>query len=97
MLLLGVGGRALLAALSLRGPSRPPAPCPKLADEQKEQVLVELVASKPDAFCRELADDLFARAGARVCRQTIGTRLDALGVTRTRGPIFQLRGTLGGS
>src|SRR5688500_18678463 len=42
---------------------------PKLGDEQKKQVLAELVAEKPDAFCRELADDLHARTGVRVCRQ----------------------------
>lgn len=36
---------------------------PKLPDEQKKQTLGELVAAKPDAFCRELADDLFARTG----------------------------------
>jgi transposase len=57
---------------------------PKLADERKEQVLGELVAAKPDAFCRELADDLYARTGVRVCRQTLGRWLDALGLTRKK-------------
>jgi transposase len=57
---------------------------PKVADERKEQVLGELVAAKPDAFCRELADELFARTGVRVCRQTIGTWLDRLGLTRKK-------------
>ena len=45
---------------------------PKLSDGQKKQILSELVAAKPDAFCRELADDLHTRTGVRFCRQTIG-------------------------
>jgi transposase len=57
---------------------------PKLDDEQKKQVLTELVAQKPDAFCRELADDLHARTGVRVCRQTIGGWLAELGLTRKK-------------
>jgi transposase len=57
---------------------------PKLSDEQKQQVLAELVAAKPDAFCRELADDLHQRTGVRVCRQTIGTWLAKLGLTRKK-------------
>ena len=57
---------------------------PKLSDEQKQQVLAELVAQKPDAFCRELADDLHARTGVRVCRQTIGSWLGELGLTRKK-------------
>jgi transposase len=57
---------------------------PKLSDEQKKQVLSELVAQKPDAFCRELADDLHARTGVRVCRQTIGSWLADLGLTRKK-------------
>ena len=57
---------------------------PKLGDEQKKQVLSELAAQKPDAFCRELADDLYARTGVRVCRQTIGTWLVELGLTRKK-------------
>jgi transposase len=57
---------------------------PKLGDEQKKQVLAELVAQKPDAFCRELADDLHARTGVRVCRQTIGSWLARLGLTRKK-------------
>jgi transposase len=57
---------------------------PKLTDEQKQQVLTELVAAKPDAFCRELADDLHERTGVRVCRQTIGTWLSELGLTRKK-------------
>ena len=56
----------------------------KLGDEQKKQLLSELVAAKPDAFCRELADDLHARTGVRVCRQTIGSWLAELGLTRKK-------------
>ena len=57
---------------------------PKLGDEQKKQMLSELVAEKPDAFCRELADDLHARTGVRVCRQTIGAWLGELRLTRKK-------------
>jgi len=59
---------------------------PKLEEQQKKQVLSELVAQKPDAFCRELADDLHARTGVRVCRQTIGSWLCDLGLTRKKSP-----------
>ena len=57
---------------------------PKLSDEQKKKVLGELVAAKPDAFCRELADDLHAATGVRVCRQTVGAWLVELGFTRKK-------------
>jgi transposase len=57
---------------------------PELTDEQKRQILGELVARKPDAFCRELADDLHARTGVRVCRQTVGSWLAELGLTRKK-------------
>jgi transposase len=57
---------------------------PKLSDEQRKQVLLELVKQKPDAFCRELADDLHAATGVRVCRQTIGSWLAELGLTRKK-------------
>ena len=57
---------------------------PLLGDEQKKQIFSELVAAKPDAFCRELADDLHARTGVRVCRQTIGAWLAELGFTRKK-------------
>lgn len=57
---------------------------PKLTEEQKQQVLAELVADKPDAFCRELADELHGRTGVRVCRQTIGSWLSKLGLTRKK-------------
>ena len=57
---------------------------PKLTDEQKKQVLGELIAQKPDAFCRELADELEQRVGVRVCRQTIGTWLSELRLTRKK-------------
>lgn len=59
---------------------------PKLTDEQKQQVLAELVTAKPDAFCRELADELHERTGVRVCRQTIGSWLWKLGLTRKKSP-----------
>jgi transposase len=57
---------------------------PRLDEHQKKQVLEELVAQKPDAFCRELADALHARTGVRVCRQTIGSWLAELGFTRKK-------------
>ena len=57
---------------------------PRLSDAQKKQILGELVAQKPDAFCRELADDLHARTGVRVCRQTIGAWLAESGFTRKK-------------
>ena len=57
---------------------------PKLADGRTKRALLELVAAKPDAFCRELADDLWARTGVRVCRQTVGTWLERLGLTRKK-------------
>jgi transposase len=57
---------------------------PQLDEQQKKQVLAELVAQKPDAFCRELADDLHARTGVRVCRQTMGSWLAELGLTRKK-------------
>ena len=57
---------------------------PRLSDEQKQQALAELLAARPDAFCRELADDLQQRTGVRVCRQTIGSWLADLGLTRKK-------------
>jgi transposase len=57
---------------------------PRFSDEEKKRVLGELITQKPDAFCRELADDLHARTGVRVCRQTIGTWLAELGFTRKK-------------
>ncbi len=57
---------------------------PKLNDEQKKRLLGELVKHKPDAFCRELADELHAGTGVRVCRQTIGAWLSQLGLTRKK-------------
>lgn len=57
---------------------------PRLDEQLKKQVLTELVAQKPDAFCHELADDLYARTSVRVCRQTIGNWLAELGLTRKK-------------
>src|SRR5436190_20105741 len=57
---------------------------PRLDEQQKKQVLAQLIAHKPDAFCHELADGLHARTGVRVCRQTIGSWLAELGFTRKK-------------
>lgn len=57
---------------------------PKLDEDSRKRVLGELVAQKPDAFCRELADELNARTGVRVCRQTVGAWLAQLGLTRKK-------------
>ena len=57
---------------------------PKLNDQQKKQILGELITQNPDAFCHELADQLHTRTGVRVCRQTIGKWLDELGLTRKK-------------
>ena len=57
---------------------------PKLDEQKKKQVLAELMAQKPDAFCRELADELETRTGVRVCRQTVGSWLAELGFTRKK-------------
>jgi transposase len=57
---------------------------PLLDEQQKRQVLRELVERRPDAFCRELADEVEARVGVRVCRQTIGRWLEELGLTRKK-------------
>jgi transposase len=57
---------------------------PELSEAQKKQVLGELLAQKPDAFCREIANQLEQRTGVRVCRQTIGTWLAELGLTRKK-------------
>lgn len=59
---------------------------PKLADEQKKKILGERIARKPDAFCRELADELEQRVGVGACRQTIGRWLGELGFTRKKSP-----------
>jgi transposase len=56
----------------------------KLDDERKTQVLGELVTQKPDAFCREIAEELSQRLGVRVCRQTVGRWLGELGLTRKK-------------
>jgi transposase len=57
---------------------------PKLDDEHKKQVFSELVAQKPDAFCREIAEELAQRLGVVVCRQTVGRWLRELGLTRKK-------------
>jgi transposase len=57
---------------------------PRLDEQRKQQVLAELIGQRPDAFCREVADEVEARCGVRVCRQTIGRWLDELGLTRKK-------------
>lgn len=57
---------------------------PLLNEQEKKKVLLEVVGQRPDAFLRELVDEVEARAGVRVCRQTIGRWLSELGVTRKK-------------
>ena len=57
---------------------------PQLDEQRKKQVLAELMAQRPDAFCREVADELHVRLGVRVCRQTVGRWLGQLGFTRKK-------------
>jgi transposase len=51
---------------------------------ERDRVLRALVAERPDAFARELAEDFHARTGVRVCRQTVGRWLAGLGLTRKK-------------
>ena len=53
-------------------------------DEAGQQTLLTLARARPDAFCRELADDLCASTGVRLSRQRIGRWLDRLGLTRKK-------------
>jgi transposase len=57
---------------------------PLLSDAQKQQVLLQIVAERPDRFLRELVEEVERRAGVHVCRQTIGRWLSDLGVTRKK-------------
>jgi transposase len=57
---------------------------PLLSDEQKQQVLLQVVRERPDLFLRELGQEVERRVGVRVCRQTIGRWLSDLGVTRKK-------------
>ena len=56
---------------------------PTLTDEQERQVKA-LVEERPDAFLRELAEEVEGRLGVKVCRQTVGRWLRGLGVTRKK-------------
>ena len=56
---------------------------PTLSGEQLEQVR-RIVEERPDAFLRELADEIGRRLGVRACRQTVGRWLRDLGVTRKK-------------
>ena len=56
---------------------------PTLSDEQEGQVKA-LVGERPDAFLRELAEEIEGRLGVKVCRQTVGRWLRGLGLTRKK-------------
>jgi transposase len=57
---------------------------PRLNEQHKKQVLLELIGQRPDAFIDELREDLSQRTGVSVCRQTLGRWLRQLGVTRKK-------------
>ena len=57
---------------------------PTLSDEQKQQVLLQVVRERPDLFLREVAGELEQRLQVKVCRQTVGRWLSGLGVTRKK-------------
>ena len=56
---------------------------PTLTDEQLQQVR-RIAEARPDAFLRELAEEVDARLGVRACRQTVGRWLRDLGITRKK-------------
>jgi transposase len=56
---------------------------PTLNEEQLGQVR-RIVEARPDAFLRELADEIDAQLGVRACRQTVGRWLSDLGITRKK-------------
>lgn len=56
---------------------------PTLTDEQMRLVR-QIVDERPDLFLRELAEEVEARLGVAVCRQTVGRWLRGLGVTRKK-------------
>jgi transposase len=56
---------------------------PLLSEEQKQQVL-QIVQERPDRFLREVVEQVEQRLGVRVCRQTVGRWLRALGLTRKK-------------
>ena len=53
-------------------------------DEAGRQQLLTLARARPDAFCRELADELHAATGVRLSRQRIGHWLTTFGLTRKK-------------
>ena|SRR5438270_1622916 len=57
---------------------------PLLSDEQKQQVLLQIVQERPDLFLREVVQEVQRRLGIQVCRQTIGRWLRDLGLTRKK-------------
>lgn len=57
---------------------------PVIEQGRRNEVLRELLAERPDAYARELAEDFGARTGVSVCRQTIGRWLAGLGLTRKK-------------
>lgn len=58
-------------------------PHPRL-DETGQKTLLALAHARPDAYCRELADDLHAATGVRLSRQRVGVWLSRLGLTRKK-------------
>jgi transposase len=64
-------------------------------DEVGQQTLLTLARARPDAFCRELADDLHAATGVRLSRQRIGRLLTVLGLTRKKVASRQRAGASG--
>jgi transposase len=57
---------------------------PLLTAEQKQQVLLQIVQERPDLFLHEIVEHVQRHLSVRVCRQTIGRWLTALGVTRKK-------------
>lgn len=53
-------------------------------DAEGQGTLLAMARARPDAFCRELADELHATSGVRLSRQTIGRWLATLGLTRKK-------------
>jgi len=53
-------------------------------DNDAQQTLLMLARAKPDAYCRELADELQSATGVRLSRQRVGVWLTRLGLTRKK-------------
>src|SRR6266480_7442567 len=56
---------------------------PTLSAEQMQQVR-QIADEKPDAFVREIAEEINRRLGIAARRQTVGRWLDQLGLTRKK-------------